>query len=59
MLCKNGKQTRLTNETGLFFICEKGRYSGNVCRFARICDKTKEYVMKTDKNGRVCEDYTA
>lgn len=58
MLCTNGKQTRLPNETGLFFICVTGKYSGNVCRFARMCNQTKEYVMKTDKNGKTCEDYT-
>lgn len=58
MLCKNGKQTRLPNESGLFFICQIEKYKNNQCRFVRFCNQSNEYVMKTDKNGKVCEYYS-
>lgn len=58
MLCKNGEQKHLPNETGLFFICNIEKYKGNQCRFVRLCNQTHEYVMKTDKNGKVCDYFS-
>ncbi len=59
MLCKNGRQTR-SKGGGLFFICNKVEniFFNRQCPFSKICNITKEYIMQTDKQGRVCKDYS-
>jgi hypothetical protein len=56
MLCQNGIQLTPLGETGLYFICQVGEHKGNQCRFVRWCGKSNEYVLATDKNGKICKD---
>lgn len=54
MACVNGRQQPLDGENGIFFICYKGDYKGNQCRFVRWCGKEQQYVML----NRDCPDYS-
>ena len=54
MVCINGKQQPLDGERGIFFICYKGDYKGNQCRFVRWCGREQQYTML----NRDCSDYS-
>jgi len=58
MICSNGKQITPKGETGIYFICLKGKHEGNHCRYVRWCKQTNQYVMITKPDGSVCVDFT-
>ena len=55
MICSNGEQMQIEGERGIFFICKKGDYEGNHCRFVRWCSMSNCYVMISNKG---CKDFT-
>jgi hypothetical protein len=56
MFCVNGEQMQIEGETGIFFICNKGDYCGNHCRFVRWCSRLQHYVMIEGKS--YCENFS-
>ena len=54
MICINGRQQALDGERGIFFICYKGDYKGNQCRFVRWCGGEQQYIML----NKDCPDYS-
>jgi hypothetical protein len=54
MICANGKQQAQDGERGIFFICYKGDYKGNQCRFVRWCGREQQYIML----NKDCPDYS-
>ncbi len=56
MFCVNGEQTQIEGETGIFFLCQKGDYSGNHCRFVRWCSRLQHYVMIEGQS--YCKDFS-
>ena len=48
MICNNGTQMQFEGETGLYFICEGGKYDQNQCRYSRWCGIQRHYVMIDD-----------
>ena len=58
MICINGKQIKPPGQSGIYFICQHGRYKGNHCRWARWCKESHSYISATDKYGNVCPDFS-
>ena len=58
MICINGKQMKPPGQSGIYFICQHGRYKGNHCRWARWCKESHSYISATDKYGNVCPDFS-
>jgi len=56
MVCANGVETSLPPD-GIYFICQKGDYEGNQCRFVRWCGLQHHYVM-LDESNTACKDYS-
>jgi hypothetical protein len=56
MICVNGEQMKIEGETGIFFICQKGDYAGNHCRFVRWCGQLNHYVML--ENKLYCKEFS-
>ena len=48
MVCLNGEQMQFEGERGIYFICQKGAYEGNHCKFCRWCGLEQKYVMISD-----------
>jgi hypothetical protein len=59
MICANGEQKTPIGETGIFFFCNLEGNKGNVCQFVKWCRQLNRYEASTDKNGKVCINFTS
>lgn len=55
--CRYGIQKIPIGATGEILECQKEENKGNHCRFSKWCEKKKEYVLSSDKNGLPCRYY--